>query len=608
MSIRTGMFPPPNAGNTGGPLSYGQGGLPPVPNPFAPMPPMPLAGMPPPPMMPPMMGGGMPPPPMGGMPPMAPSGSPMMGGLGSQAGGIQASNAPRRRSFGDYLENTMSSNQPRPPQTPQFAPRPDSRQARPLMNGGIVQGYDDGGSVVQGFAPGGNVNQYSSNRPNMREFMDATGATSAQASQALYGSVGSNVDIRDWDKIMDSENILQASQAATSQMYGSGASVATDDRFYDSAGNYTPTANVGLMGTDVGASTGGAKLQVAGGQIYVMSSDGLPLTGLSPQNAASFGITQNQIDAAIAAGGNDNEGRFDGTGYVPYDSGNLLVDYSNMSAAQKAAIASSGGSGASGGSGGASSGAVSQPVNVADSTDYNQFNGDVGNFSNTGENFALYGPNQNIPAFNSQYINAPSGGLTTTNGPNMTAVSGIGALNMPARPVDLDVLDWLSEPTYGSLNSPVDMNQGGSVPRQTIIRDDPHMLAYINPEEAQLLKDLGGTGEPGPGGIPAYAPGFEGSSSMGGSQGGTSNYSSYSHSTDNDDSGPSADEIAEAAANFSAANQAAAESMLSAGIGGVSGTNYNPTANDDDGLSPNQQAEIILGRMGLLFRAVLLTI
>ena len=80
---------------------------------------------------------------------MAPSGPPMMGGLGSQAGGIQASNAPRRRSFGDYLENTMSSNQPRPPQAPQFdprysqapqfAPRPDSRQARPLMNGGIVR-------------------------------------------------------------------------------------------------------------------------------------------------------------------------------------------------------------------------------------------------------------------------------------------------------------------------------------------------------------------------------------------------------------------------------------------------------------------------------------
>ena len=77
------------------------------------------------------------------------------------------------------------------------------------------------------------------------------------------------------------------------------------------------------------------------------------------------------------------------------DYGNLLVDYSNMSGAQKAAIASSGSSSVSSGSSGSSGAsydAVSQPVNVSDSIDYSQFNGDVGKFSNTGENFALYGP------------------------------------------------------------------------------------------------------------------------------------------------------------------------------------------------------------------------
>ena len=49
-------------------------------------------------------------------------------------------------------------------------------------------------------------------------------------------------------------------------------------------------------------------------------------------------------------------------------------------------------------------------------------------------------------------------------------------------------------------------NQGGSVPRQTMIEDQPHMLAYINPEEEMMLRRMGGTGQPGPGGVPAYPP------------------------------------------------------------------------------------------------------
>ncbi len=52
--------------------------------------------------------------------------------------------------------------------------------------------------------------------------------------------------------------------------------------------------------------------------------------------------------------------------------------------------------------------------------------------------------------------------------------------------------------------------RSGSVPRKTIINDQPHMLAYINPEEAMMLKSMGGTGQPGPGGVPAFAYGVGG--------------------------------------------------------------------------------------------------
>jgi hypothetical protein len=61
--------------------------------------------------------------------------------------------------------------------------------------------------------------------------------------------------------------------------------------------------------------------------------------------------------------------------------------------------------------------------------------------------------------------------------------------------------------------------RSGSVPRKTIINDQPHMLAYINPEEAMMLKSMGGTGQPGPGGVPAFPPagdyGYDGGAGQG---------------------------------------------------------------------------------------------
>jgi hypothetical protein len=44
-------------------------------------------------------------------------------------------------------------------------------------------------------------------------------------------------------------------------------------------------------------------------------------------------------------------------------------------------------------------------------------------------------------------------------------------------------------------------------PRNTTIRGQDHLLAYITPEEAALLKARGGSGEPGPMGIPQYGYG-----------------------------------------------------------------------------------------------------
>ena len=61
--------------------------------------------------------------------------------------------------------------------------------------------------------------------------------------------------------------------------------------------------------------------------------------------------------------------------------------------------------------------------------------------------------------------------------------------------------------------------RGGAVPRRTQIGGQDHMLSYITPTEAEILMQLGGSGEPGPAGIPAFFdPGER--DQLGGAQGG----------------------------------------------------------------------------------------
>jgi len=48
-----------------------------------------------------------------------------------------------------------------------------------------------------------------------------------------------------------------------------------------------------------------------------------------------------------------------------------------------------------------------------------------------------------------------------------------------------------------------------TVPMSTEIRGEPHQLSYITPFEAEMLRGMGGSGAPGPGGIPQYAGVYE---------------------------------------------------------------------------------------------------
>ena len=59
------------------------------------------------------------------------------------------------------------------------------------------------------------------NKPGMAEFMAATGADASTASDVLYGTIGSNTDLRDWSAIMASTDPLGDARASTAAMYNS---------------------------------------------------------------------------------------------------------------------------------------------------------------------------------------------------------------------------------------------------------------------------------------------------------------------------------------------------------------------------------------------------
>lgn len=57
-------------------------------------------------------------------------------------------------------------------------------------------------------------------RPSIKEFMDLTGAEFLDASELIYGVIGSNTDVRDWSAVMASADPITAARQATNQMYG----------------------------------------------------------------------------------------------------------------------------------------------------------------------------------------------------------------------------------------------------------------------------------------------------------------------------------------------------------------------------------------------------
>ena len=105
------------------------------------------------------------------------------------------------------------------------------------------------------------------------------------------------------------------------------------------------------------------------------------------------------------------------------------------------------------------------------------------------QSFQPFDPNQQNP-----FISSRSSSPAPVSAPE--PVSSFPTFNMRGKSVTFDLLG--NPLTIG-------FEDGGAVPpRRADIGGQDHMLSYITPDEADILKALGGSGEPGPMGIPAF--------------------------------------------------------------------------------------------------------
>ncbi len=69
-------------------------------------------------------------------------------------------------------------------------------------------------------------------RPDIKSFMDSSGASFEDAAELLYGVIGSNTDTRDWQAIMASGDPVTTARRATGQMYGDPGGTLREDASY----------------------------------------------------------------------------------------------------------------------------------------------------------------------------------------------------------------------------------------------------------------------------------------------------------------------------------------------------------------------------------------
>lgn len=133
-------------------------------------------------------------------------------------------------------------------------------------------------------------------RPDMKQFMDATGANAADASELLYGTVGSNTDTRNWQAIMSSTDPVTMARQATAAMYNGGNNVVNAANSINTEGNglVAQSGNFALQQVTVATTATGTPINHTSLDVIDSRGNILRDAGTTPEqiqrNAWLFGI------------------------------------------------------------------------------------------------------------------------------------------------------------------------------------------------------------------------------------------------------------------------------------------------------------------------------
>ena len=137
-------------------------------------------------------------------------------------------------------------------------------------------------------------------RPNIKQFMDKSGADFRDSSELLYGVIGANTDTRNWETIMASPDPLRAARQATGAMYASASGERSDAVYLSATDTLAQSGNFALrQAKDEDGKIVDQGLKLIDSQGLLLRDAGASAESIR-RNAWLFGFDTQALDGLVA--------------------------------------------------------------------------------------------------------------------------------------------------------------------------------------------------------------------------------------------------------------------------------------------------------------------
>lgn len=137
-------------------------------------------------------------------------------------------------------------------------------------------------------------------RPNIKQFMDKSGADCRDSCELVYGVIGANTDTRNWEAIMASPDPLRAAREATGAMYASASGERADAVYLSATDTLAQSGNFALrQAKDEDGKIIDQGLKLIDSQGLLLRDAGTSAESIQ-RNAWLFGFDTQALDGLVA--------------------------------------------------------------------------------------------------------------------------------------------------------------------------------------------------------------------------------------------------------------------------------------------------------------------